>query len=109
VAARTLGARPLEVFFGITLPLILPGVLSGCLLGFARALGEFGATITFAANIAGQTRTLPLAIYTALNSADSDVEVRQLVGLSLLLAVLSIGLASRFEKRVRAYTGQSHA
>jgi molybdate transport system permease protein len=109
IAARTLGARPLDVFVSITLPLILPGIISGCLLGFARALGEFGATITFASNIAGETRTLPLAIYTAINSAGGDDDVRRLVILSLVLAVAAIGLASVFEKRVRILIGQRRA
>jgi molybdate transport system permease protein len=108
-AARTLGATPLDVLRSITLPLILPGILSGCLLGFARALGEFGATITFAGNIEGQTRTLPLAIYTALNSPDSDQQVHQLVAMSLLLACIAIVIASQLERRVRSYIGQSHA
>ena len=63
-AARTLGAPPLRVFVGISLPLIAPGVLTGAILAFARCLGEFGATITFVSNIPGETRTLPLALYT---------------------------------------------
>ena len=67
-AARTLGARPLRVFFTISLPLILPGVLTGALLAFARSLGEFGATITFVSNIPGQTRTLPLALYSLVQT-----------------------------------------
>jgi len=108
-AARTLGAGPFDVFLSITLPLILPGIVSGCLLGFARALGEFGATITFASNIAGETRTLPLAIYTAINSAGGDAEVRHLVILSLILAIAAIGLAGVFEKRVRILVGQRRA
>jgi molybdate transport system permease protein len=83
--------------------------VSGCLLGFARALGEFGATITFASNIAGETRTLPLAIYTAINSAGGDAEVRHLVILSLILAIAAIGLAGVFEKRVRILVGQRRA
>ncbi|WP_436424576.1 ABC transporter permease subunit, partial [Enterococcus faecium] len=65
-AARTLGATPGRVFWTITLPLSLPGVLAGAVLGFARSIGEFGATITFVSNVPGQTQTLPLAIYSAL-------------------------------------------
>src|SRR3546814_2116429 len=65
-AARTLGANPLHMFLTISLPLSLPGILAGVVLGFARSLGEFGATITFVSNIPGETRTLPLAIYSAL-------------------------------------------
>ncbi|MCT6533110.1 ABC transporter permease subunit, partial [Staphylococcus aureus] len=63
-AARTLGANPWRVFFTITLPLSLPGVIVGVVLAFARSLGEFGATITFVSNIPGETRTIPLAMYT---------------------------------------------
>ncbi|HBA41698.1 MAG TPA: molybdate ABC transporter permease subunit, partial [Alphaproteobacteria bacterium] len=71
-AAQTLGAPPLRVFATVTLPLALPGVLTGLTLAFARALGEFGATIVFAANIPGQTRTLPLALYTELQIPGQD-------------------------------------
>jgi molybdate transport system permease protein len=107
-AARTLGAGPFDVFTSVTLPLILPGVVSGCLLGFARGLGEFGATITFAGNIEGETRTLPLAIYTALNSIQ-DQEVHQLVGISLLIACVAIGVAGFLERRVQLYVGKRRA
>src|SRR5690606_8943386 len=62
-AARTLGAAPADVFFTVTLPLMAPGILAGAVLAFARSLGEFGATITFVSNIPGETRTLPIAIY----------------------------------------------
>ncbi len=109
IAARTLGAGPIDVFLSVTLPLILPGIASGCLLGFARALGEFGATITFASNIAGETRTLPLAIYTAINSANGDADVVRLVVMSLILAIIAIGIASLFEKRIRILIGQRRA
>jgi len=71
-AARTLGARPLRVFFTVTLPLIMPGVLAGVILCFTRSLGEFGATITFVSNIPGQTRTLPLALYTLTQVPGGD-------------------------------------
>ena len=108
-AARTLGATPWDVLRSVTLPLVTPGILSGCLLGFARGLGEFGATITFAGNIEGQTRTLPLAIYTALNSANGDQQVHQLVIMSLLLACVAIVFASQLERRVRSYIGQTSA
>jgi molybdate transport system permease protein len=87
-AARTLGATPWDSFFSITLPLALPGVLAAIMLGFARSLGEFGATITFVSNIPGETRTLPLAIYAALQTPDGDAMV---VRLSLISITLSLG------------------
>jgi molybdate transport system permease protein len=108
-AARTLGAGPFDVFCSVTLPLILPGMISGSLLGFARGLGEFGATITFAGNIEGETRTLPLAIYTALNSLADDADVHRLVGISLALACIAIGVAGFLERRVHVYIGQRRA
>jgi len=86
VAARTLGARRSRVFFTVTLPLALPGVVTGSLLTFARALGEFGATITFVSNIPGETRTLPLAIYAATQVPGRDA-------VALRLAVLSVAVS----------------
>ena len=93
VAARTLGASPLDAFLTVSLPLMFPGILAGATLAFAAALGEFGATMTFAANIPGETRTLTLAIYTALQSADGDATARTLVLLSMGLAVAALLLA----------------
>ena len=84
-AARTLGASKWRTFCAITLPLSLPGLLVGALLAFARSLGEFGATITFVSNIAGQTRTLPAAIYTYLNQPDGEAAAR-LVIISVIIA-----------------------
>lgn len=86
-AARTLGARPWRVFWSVTLPLSMPGVLAGAVLGFARSIGEFGATITFVSNIPGQTRTLPLAIYSALQLPDGNAEVVRLAIISVVLAL----------------------
>ena len=86
-AARTLGARPLDRFFSITLPLMLPGILAGAVTAFAAGLGEFGAVITFASNIPGVSRTLPLALYTAMQSPNGDA-------LALRLALLSFALGS---------------
>lgn len=101
-AARTLGAGPWRIFAGITLPLSVPGILAGCVLGFARSIGEFGATITFVSNIPGETRTLPLAIYSALQLPDGDAEVLRLalvsVALSLGALILSELLARRSER-----------
>lgn len=87
-AARTLGASPLHVFGTLTLRLATPGIWVGALLTFARSLGEFGATITFAANIAGETRTLPLAIYTFLNQPNGEDPAMRLV---IISAVVSLG------------------
>ena len=86
-AARTLGASRWRAFLTITLPLSRPGVLAGATLGFARSLGEFGATITFASNIAGETRTLPLAIYTGLQLPGAEGEVARLAVISILLSI----------------------
>ena len=98
-AARTLGAGPWRVFWTLTLPLSIPGVLAGAVLGFARSIGEFGATITFVSNVAGETQTLPLAIYSALQQPGADALVRRLscvsVGLSLIALIVSELLTRR--------------
>lgn len=88
-ASTTLGASPLVTFLVVTLPLSLPGVLAGSTLAFAKALGEFGATITFVSNIPGETRTIAAAIYTATQTPDGDAEA-----LALSLVSLAIGLAA---------------
>ena len=105
-AARTLGATRLDVFFSVTLPLMLPGIVSGCIVAFASSLGEFGATITFASNIEGETRTLPLAIYTAIQTPDGDRMALRLVMLSLTLAVGALALAEVADRRVRRMLGR---
>ncbi|RPF71894.1 molybdate ABC transporter permease subunit [Aurantiacibacter spongiae] len=97
-AARTLGASPWRAFATVTLPLSVPGVAAGAMLGFARSLGEFGATITFASNIAGQTRTLPLAIYTGLQVPGSEAAVARL---AVMAIVLSLGALLASEWLVR--------
>lgn len=88
-ASTTLGASPLVTFLVVTLPLSLPGVLAGSTLAFAKALGEFGATITFVSNIPGETRTIAAAIYTATQTPDGDAEA-----LALSLVSLAIGLSA---------------
>jgi molybdate transport system permease protein len=98
-AARTLGAHWLDRFTSITLPLTLPGVLAAAALGYTASLGEFGAVITFAANIPGQTRTLPLAIYTALQSPGGEAEAARLAGLSIALAVAGLLLVELVSPR----------
>lgn len=87
-AARSLGATPWQCFVTITLPLAVPGLLAGAVLGFARSIGEFGATITFVSNIPGETRTIPIAIYSALQIPGAEAEVTRL---SLLAVLLSLG------------------
>jgi molybdate transport system permease protein len=99
VAARTLGARRTRVFFTITLPLALPGIVTGSLLAFARALGEFGATITFVSNIPGETRTLPLAIYTLTQSPGGDAAAMRLALLSVALSLAALALSERFVRK----------
>jgi molybdate transport system permease protein len=89
-AARTLGAGRWRVFATISLPLSLPGVLAGAVLGFARGLGEFGATITFVSNVPGQTRTLPLAIYSALQTPGGDAMVWRLSAISVALSLAAL-------------------
>jgi molybdate transport system permease protein len=100
-AARTLGASPLRVFFTITLPLVLPGVLTGLILAFARSLSEFGATITFVSNIPGQTRTLPIALYTFTQVPDGDIPALRLCILSVILALGALIASEIFARRVQ--------
>lgn len=105
-AARTLGAGPFRVAATITLPLILPGIVTGAVLGFARALGEFGATITFVANIPGHTRTLPLALYSQVQTPGGEDAAVRLLVISVAIAVVALAaseiLARRVAERVRA-------
>jgi molybdate transport system permease protein len=105
-AARTLGASRWHAFRTISLPLTLPGMLAGAVLGFTRSLGEFGATITFAANIPGETRTLPLAIYTGLQVPGGEAAVTRLAIISILL---SLGALMVSEWLIRRNTdGRAH-
>ncbi|MBF9037228.1 molybdate ABC transporter permease subunit [Rhodobacterales bacterium LSUCC0246] len=92
-AARSLGAPPWAVFATLTLPLSLPGVLAGAILGFAKAMGEFGATITFVSNIPNQTRTIPSAIYTFLQQPDGEQGALILVAVSIFIAILALVLS----------------
>jgi len=102
-AAATLGAAPWRVFVTLTLPLALPGILTGAVLAFARAMGEFGATITFVANIPGETRTLPSAIYTFLQVPGGDGPALRLVAVSLVISVAALVLSEWLARRaVRA-------
>jgi molybdate transport system permease protein len=89
-AARTLGAGRWRVFWTLTLPLSIPGVLAGAVLGFARSIGEFGATITFVSNVPGETQTLPLAIYSALQQPGADALVWRLSCVSVVLSLVAL-------------------
>ena len=89
-AAATLGASPIKVFFTITLPLMLPGIITGTMLSFARSLGEFGATISFVSNIPGETQTIPLAMYTFIETPGSEMEAARLCIISIAIALSSL-------------------
>jgi molybdate transport system permease protein len=106
-AARTLGASRARAFTTVTLPLMAPGLLSGAVLGFAASLGEFGATITFVSNVPGETQTLPLAIYSALQQPGGDAAAARLVLWSALLAFLALWLAQWCHRRVQRWLGQA--
>lgn len=103
-AAATLGARPLRVFATITLPLSLPGLIAGCVLCFSRSLGEFGATMAFVGNIPGETRTLPLAIYSLTHVPGGEAGALRLALLSIALAVAALlashWISARAERRL---------
>ena len=98
MAAKTLGASGLGTFFSITLPLASSGILVGAILCFCRSLGEFGATITFVGNIAGETRTLPLAMYSLMQQPDTEHQVWRLIILSLSVAFFMLWFAQWFHR-----------
>jgi molybdate transport system permease protein len=104
-AAGTLGANALWIFVTITLPLILPGILAGMILSFARALGEFGATITFVSNIPGETQTLPTAIYMLIQMPGGDLAALRLTFVSIAISMLALyaseALIERATRRVQ--------
>jgi molybdate transport system permease protein len=91
----------------ITLPLMLPGILAGAVTAFAAGLGEFGAIITFVSNIPGETRTLPLALYTALQSPDGDAVAARLATVSFVLGLTGLFVAEFFSRRVRRLLGRT--
>lgn len=103
--AASLGASPLKVFFSISVPLALPGMLIGSILCFSRSLGEFGATITFVGNIPDETRTIPIAIYSLLQQPNGEEMAMRLVILSLVLAfsalIVNYWIMQRYQKRLR--------
>jgi len=98
-AAATLGAAPWRVFVSVTLPLAWPGVLAGMVLGFAKAIGEFGATITFVSNIPGETQTISSAIYSLIQTPDGDAAALRLVVVSILIAMGALVGSEWFARR----------
>ena len=106
-AARTLGASRTRVFFTVTMPLSVSGIVTGALLSFARSLGEFGATITFVSNIPGETRTLPLAIYTFTQVPGGDAQALRLALFSVALSLAALAFSEWLVRRSSAHA--SHA
>jgi molybdate transport system permease protein len=104
-AARTLGANGVTVFFTVVLPLALPGILAGFVLSFAKALGEFGATITFVSNIPGETRTLPTAIYTYTQVPGGDGPAAQLAAVAVILSLIALVVSEYLARRMSARIG----
>ena len=98
-AARTLGAPPFSVFVTVTLPLVAPGLLAATVMGFAKALGEFGATITFVASIPGETRTIPSAIYALLQVPGGEAEAARLAVAATALAIVAVALSEWLSRR----------
>ena len=105
-AARTLGAGRWRVFFTITLPLTLPGIIVGTVLAFARSLGEFGATITFVSNIPGETRTIPSAMYTLIQTPGGEGAAARLCLISIVLALVSLLVSEWLARLSRVRTGK---
>lgn len=105
-AARTLGAGRLDRLFTVTLPLAAPAILVAAVVGYATSLGEFGAVITFAANIPGETQTLPLAIYAALQVPGGEAAAARLAGVSVALALAGLLLAEWLGRSLRARVGR---
>jgi len=106
-AARTLGAGPLDRFVTVTLPQMAPGILAGAVTAFAAGLGEFGAVITFASNIPGETQTLPLAIYAATQTPGGEATAARLAAVSFALAVCGLLLAEWLARRLGAWLGRA--
>ncbi|MBI2257135.1 MAG: molybdate ABC transporter permease subunit [Proteobacteria bacterium] len=101
-AAVTLGAAPIWVFMTVTLPLALPGIIAGTILSFGKALGEFGATITFVSNIPGETQTIPTAIYTYTNVPGGETAAMRLVVISIIISMAALVLSELLARRVSA-------
>ena len=104
-AARTLGSGPVRIFATVTLPLIAPGIVTGSILAFARSLGEFGATITFVSNIPGETRTLPLALFTLVQTPGGEAGAMRLAVISAALAMMALLASEATSTRLRHRMG----
>ncbi len=104
-AAQTLGASSLRIFFTITLPLSLPGILSGMILGFARSLGEFGATITFVSNIPQVTQTIPLAMFSFIETPGAEYSAFRLCVIAIIIALISLSISEWLAKRMQQKLG----
>jgi molybdate transport system permease protein len=105
-AAATLGAAPAWVFLTVTLPLILPGIFAGMILSFAKAMGEFGATITFVSNIPGETQTLPTAIYSLIQVPGRDADVLRLTLIAVAISLGAVLVSELMARRVARRVGQ---
>ncbi|UTZ44376.1 molybdate ABC transporter permease subunit [Vibrio campbellii] len=104
-AASTLGASPLKVFLTITLPLTIPGIITGTMLSFARSLGEFGATISFVSNIPGETQTIPLAMYNFIETPGAELEAARLCIISIALALSTLMMSEWLNRKASARLG----
>ncbi|MDF4946972.1 molybdate ABC transporter permease subunit, partial [Vibrio parahaemolyticus] len=98
-AASTLGASPLKVFLTITLPLTIPGIITGTMLSFARSLGEFGATISFVSNIPGETQTIPLAMYNFIETPGAEMQAARLCIISIALALSTLMISEWLNRK----------
>ncbi|WP_456295596.1 molybdate ABC transporter permease subunit [Vibrio sp. AK197] len=104
-AAQTLGASNVKVFFTITLPLTIPGLITGAMLSFARSLGEFGATITFVSNIPGETQTIPLAMYSFIETPGAEAQAARLCVISIVIALGSLMTSEWISRRMISRLG----
>lgn len=106
-AARTLGSSRWRVFFTITLPLTAPGIVSGMIIAFARSLGEFGSTITFVSNIPGETRTIPLAMYSFIETPGAEYAAMRLCIISIVIAMMSLIASQWLTKKAQQRTANA--
>ena len=102
-AARTLGASPLKVFFTLNLPLSFSGIIAGAVLGFARSLGEFGATITFLSNIPNQTQTIPAALFTFIETPDGELAAARLCAIAIVISLIALSASEWLAERQKRY------
>ena len=102
-AARILGASPLKVFFTLNLPLSFSGIIAGAVLGFARSLGEFGATITFVSNIPNQTQTIPAALFTFIETPDGELAAARLCAVAIVISLITLSASEWLAERQKRY------